>query len=242
MEVALHAKRGDRIGEACRTFHDVVAVKIVAAEAALPEGLTYERRVWNVERVVFHLQLPMTVPAVSGLRRDAAAGVLTMTACALLGCDRLASVGKARLVETINGMPIERPFMACLAIAVFHGSEAEVDRCFAPSEEKTGAGLDLLAHATGRPSMTACAIELPVSYVHFSGSREVLLAGCEQHAQGRVRQANPDAYPDPSAHARSRRGSGPPIRTTRLRRHGDSRKTVILSIVRAVGVHGLRVN
>jgi hypothetical protein len=55
LEVAPEAKRGDRIGETGRTVHHVVAVKIVAAEAAVPETLTYERRVRNVQRVVFHL-------------------------------------------------------------------------------------------------------------------------------------------------------------------------------------------
>jgi hypothetical protein len=55
LEVAPHAKRGDRIGETDRTFHYVIAVKIMAAEAAEPKGLTYERRMRNVERVVFHL-------------------------------------------------------------------------------------------------------------------------------------------------------------------------------------------
>jgi hypothetical protein len=37
----------------------------------------------------------------------------------------------------------------------------------------------LLAHATGRRSMAAAAVELPVAYVHISGSREVFLAGRE---------------------------------------------------------------
>jgi hypothetical protein len=37
----------------------------------------------------------------------------------------------------------------------------------------------LLAHATGRRPMATRALELPMSYVHFSGSREVLLARCE---------------------------------------------------------------
>jgi hypothetical protein len=55
LEVARYAKRGDRIRETPRTRHHVVAVKIVAAEAAEPERLTYERRMRNVERVVFHL-------------------------------------------------------------------------------------------------------------------------------------------------------------------------------------------
>jgi hypothetical protein len=82
---------------------------------------------------------------------------------------------------------------------------------------------------------------LPVAYVHFSGSREELLTGREQRAHGRVREADPYANPNPSSHARSRRGP-PPVRTTRLRRDGDCRKTVILSIVRAVGFHGFCVN
>jgi hypothetical protein len=55
LEVALHAKRGERIGKTGRTVHHVVAVKIVAAEAAEPAGLTYERRMRNVQRIVFHL-------------------------------------------------------------------------------------------------------------------------------------------------------------------------------------------
>jgi len=55
LEVAPHAKRGDRIGESVRTLHHVVAVEVVAAEAAEPEGLTYERRMRNVQRIVFHL-------------------------------------------------------------------------------------------------------------------------------------------------------------------------------------------
>jgi hypothetical protein len=121
----------------------------------------------------------MTVPAVPGLYRDAAAGVLAMTACALLGGHLLASVGKARLVETKDGVPIERPFMTPVAIAVFHFSESEIDGRFAQPEEKTSAGLDLLAHAAGSRSMAAGTGELLVPYVHFSGSREVLLAGCE---------------------------------------------------------------
>jgi hypothetical protein len=37
LEVAPHAKRGDRIAETGRTCHHVVAVKIVAAEAAEPK-------------------------------------------------------------------------------------------------------------------------------------------------------------------------------------------------------------
>jgi hypothetical protein len=110
-----------------------------------------------------------------------------MTAGALLSGDRLASVEKARLVETKDGMPIERPFMTRVAIAVFHLSESEVDRRFAQSEEKTSAGLDLLAHGTGRRSMATGAVELPVPDVHFSRSREVFLARREQRAQGGVR-------------------------------------------------------
>ena len=55
LEVVPDAKRRDRIGETGRTAHHVVAVKIVAAEAAEPEGLTYERRMRNVQRIVFHL-------------------------------------------------------------------------------------------------------------------------------------------------------------------------------------------
>jgi len=164
-----------------------------------------------------------------------------MTACALLGSDLLANIGKARLVETIDGVPIERPFMTCLAIAVLHFSESEVDRRFAQSEEKARARLDLLAHAARSRSMAARAVELPMSYVHFSGSREVLLTGCEQRAQGRVGQANAYAYSNPSPHARSRRGPAPPVRTTRLRRNGDRRKTVIFSIAGAVGLHGFCV-
>jgi hypothetical protein len=132
----------------------------------------------------------MTVPAVPGLRRDAAAGVLAMTACALLRGDSLASVGKARLVETKNGMTIEPSFMTGVAVAVFYGSKSEVHRRFAQADEETSAGLDLLAHAAGRRSMAADTGELLVPHVHFSGSREVLLAGREQRAQGRDRQAN----------------------------------------------------
>src|SRR6185436_11394121 len=107
LEVARDAKRRDRIGETRRTFHHVVAMKIVAAQAAEPERLTYERRVRNVQRVVFHLEPRMTVLAVPGFHRDAAAGVLAMTACALLRGDHLARVGKARLVEKKDGMPVE---------------------------------------------------------------------------------------------------------------------------------------
>jgi len=187
LEVAPHTKRGDRIGETGWTFHHVVAVKIVATEAAEPKGLTDERRMRNVERVVLHLKPAMTVPAVLGLHRDAAAGVLAMTACASLGGDHFASVGKARLVETIDGMPIERPFMTGVAITVFHFSESKVDWRFAQSEEKTSAGLDLLAHATGSRSMAARTGELLVPYVHSSGRGEVLLARCEQRAPGRDR-------------------------------------------------------
>ena len=244
LEVALDAARGDRIGETARTFHHVVAVKIVAAEAAEPAGPTDERRMRNVERVVFHLELAMTVLTVSGLHRDAAAGVLAVTACASLGGDRLASVGKARLVETKDGMAIERPFMTCGAIAVFHFSEAEVDGCLAQSEEKASASLDLLPHGTRSRSMAARTVELPVPYVHFSRSREVLLARREQRAQRRVGQAEPDPYPHPSPLARRRRGSARSIGTTlhRLRWNGDCRKTVILSIITALRLHGIRVN
>jgi hypothetical protein len=241
-EVALHVMWGDRVGDAGKAFHHVVAMKIVAAKTAEPAGLTYERRMRNVERVVLHLELAMTVPAVSGLHRDAAARVLAMTARASLGCDLLASVGKARLVETIDGVPIERPFVTCLAIAVFYGSESEVDRRFAESEEKTRAGLDLLAHATGRRSMAARAVELAMSYVHFSRSCEVLLAWCEQTAQDRIGQTDAYAYSHPSPHARSRGGPALRLRAPCLRRHGDCRETVILAIVGAVGRHGYRVD
>ena len=131
LEIASHAKRGDGIGETRRAFHDVVAVKIVAPEAAEPKGLADERRVRNVERVVFHLKLAVTVPAVLRLHRNAAAGVLAMTACALLGGDLLAGVGKARFGETKDGVSIEGPFMTGVAIGVFHFSESEVDGRFA---------------------------------------------------------------------------------------------------------------
>jgi hypothetical protein len=245
LEVAPHAKRGDRIGQPVRTFHHVVAVKIVAAEAAEPEGLAYERRMRDVERVVFHFKFAMTMPAVPGLHRDAAARVLAMTAYALLGGDHLASVGKARLVETNGGMPIERPFMTGVAIAVLHFSKSEVDGRVAPSEEKTSAGLDLLAHATGSGPVAVGTGELLVPYVHSSGSREVLLAGCQQGAPGRDRQAEPYPCPHPSPqHARRRRGPAPPVRTARhhVRREGDCRRSVILSITRALRLHGFPVN
>jgi hypothetical protein len=49
----------------------------------------------------------------------------------------------------------------------------------------------LLAHATGRRTMAVGTGELLVPCVHSSGSREVLLAGCEKRAQGRDRQAEP---------------------------------------------------
>jgi hypothetical protein len=126
-----------------------------------------------------------------GLYRDAAVGVLAMTAGALLGRDRLASVGEARLVETKDGMAIERPFVTGVTIVVFHFSVSEVDRRFAQSDEKTSAGLNLLAHATGRRAMAAGTRELLVPGVHSSGSREVLLARREERAQGHDREAEP---------------------------------------------------
>jgi hypothetical protein len=55
LEVAPHAKRGDRIGETGWSAHHVVAMKIVAAETAEPEGLTDERRMRNVQRIVLQL-------------------------------------------------------------------------------------------------------------------------------------------------------------------------------------------
>jgi len=131
------------------------------------------------------------VPAVFGLHGDAAAGVLAMTAYALLRGDHLARFGKARLVETKDRVPVERAFVTRVAIAVFYLSESEVDRRFAQPEEKASAGLDLLAHGTGRRSMAAGTGELPVPYVHSSGSGEVFLAGREQCAPGRDRQAEP---------------------------------------------------
>jgi hypothetical protein len=242
LEVAADAKRGDGIGETRRTFHHVIAVKIMAAEAGEPEGLTHERRMRNVQRVVLHLEPAMTMLAVPWIYRDAAAGVLAVTACALLGADHVASDGKARLVETKSGMPIEGPFMTGVTIGVFHFSESEVDRRFAQSEKKASAGLDLLAHATRRGSMAAGTGKLPVPYVHFSGSREVLLAWREQRAPRRDGQAEPYPRPHPSPHARRRRSPAPPVRTTRdiLRRDSDCRKTVILSITRALRLHGFR--
>jgi hypothetical protein len=83
-----------------------------------------------------------------------------------------------------------------------------------------------------------------VPCVHFSGSREVFLAGREQRAQSRVRQANSYPDSDPSPRARRRHGPAPTGRTTRhrLRRDGDGGKTVILSITRALRLHGFRVN
>ena len=104
----------------------------------------------------------MTMLAVPGLYRDAAAGVLAMTACAMLGRDHLASVRKARLVEAKDGMPVERPLMTGVTVVVFHFSVSEVDRRFAQSNEKTSAGLDLLAHATGRRTMAVGTGELLV--------------------------------------------------------------------------------
>jgi hypothetical protein len=102
----------------------------------------------------------------------------------------------------------------------------------------------LLAHATGSRSMATGTGELLVPYVHFSGSREVLLAGCEQRAQGRDRQAEPYACSYASPHARRRCGRAPPVGTTRhcLRRDGDCRRTVILSITRVHRLHGFHVN
>ena len=191
LEIAPHTKRGDRIGEMNGTLHHVVTVKIVASEAAEPKGLAYQRRVRNVERVVLHLELAVTVPAVFGLHRDTASGVLAMTACALLGCDRFASFGEARLVETKDGMPIERPVMTGVAVGVFHFSESEVGGGFAQAEKKASACLDLLAHGARSRSMAARTGKLSVPHVHPSWRREVLLTRREQPSPGRDLQAEP---------------------------------------------------
>jgi hypothetical protein len=85
---------------------------------------------------------------------------------------------------------------------------------------------------------------LTMPHVHFSRSGEVLLAGREQRAPGRDRQTEPYPCAQPSPHARRRGACAPPVRTTllRLRRDGDCRKTVILSITRALRLHGFPVN
>ena len=229
LKIALDSERRDRVAKAGRALHHVVAVKVVASEAALPKRFASEPRVRHVERIVLHLQFTVTVPAVSGLHRHTAPRMLAVAARALLGRKRLPNIGEARLVEAKGGMSIERPFVTSVAIVVRDLPQSEIDRRAAQSEKKTRTSLDLLPHGARRGTMTARALELLVPRVHFSGGSEILLPWCEQRERNRERQANPQGDPGSAPYARGR--SAPIARTTRygVSFDGDCREAVVLS-------------
>jgi hypothetical protein len=54
-----------------------------------------------------------------------------MTTGTLLRREHFPNVGEARLVEAEDRVPIERPFVTGVAIAVLHFLKSEVDRSFA---------------------------------------------------------------------------------------------------------------
>lgn len=131
MKIALDPNGRDRVGKTDRALHHVVAVKIVASKAALPKRFANESRVRHVQRIVLHLQLTVTVPAVSGLHRNASPRVLAVAARALLRRERLPNIGEAGLVEAKGRMSIERSFVTSIAIGVRDFPKSEVDRIVA---------------------------------------------------------------------------------------------------------------
>src|SRR5688500_5812094 len=89
------------------------------------------------DRVLLDLHVRMTVAAHGRLGRDAAAGMLRVTAHAVLRSNGLAGIGEARLVEAIDGMSILVVLMTGEAVDIPDGLLHEVGADLTQSEQVT---------------------------------------------------------------------------------------------------------
>lgn len=127
-------------------FHDMVAMKIMASQTALPLVRGDECLVRGVQRVVLKCRLLVTIAAIGTVfERDPLPGMFAMARDAQLWLDSLSGLGESWLEETEYGMSVIGSFMTCEAGRVSDVLVTKRNVGFPLTEQISNVRLQLLA-------------------------------------------------------------------------------------------------
>lgn len=184
LEVRPYCRRGDRFSQEFPGPHDVIAMKIMAAEAGLPAFLADESLMRNINRILAQPRVLMTGAAEAVvLERDPPAGVLHMAGDARFRVEGCPGLRESRLDEAVDRVPLVRPVVAGEAGIAAGWLPAKVRGSAALAENVAQVCLDLLARRARCRLMAFGARDFLMPGVHRSVCVECFVAGLIQDQQ-----------------------------------------------------------
>ena len=107
----------------------MVAVEIVASQASVPAGLFNQRAMRNINRVVVHGCVLMTILACQHGCSDPTGLMLLVAANARINAGKLPGLGEFRLLEPGHRVAIAGIVVARKTLIVSRGTVSKITRC-----------------------------------------------------------------------------------------------------------------
>jgi hypothetical protein len=192
LEIGQDLGQGQRFCDYRLAWHNMIAMKVMTAETAVPLPGSDQLTMWHGERIMFEGQILMACDTKGRGLGHALPGMFLMARRTELGLELGTDLGKAWLIKAKDGMAVGRPVMAGQAGGIPDRLMPQVDTGAAPPQEIFDLGLDLLPHGARGTLVAGMAGERRMPAMHGASGMEVGEPGPAEQGQAETTRQQPN--------------------------------------------------